>query len=212
MNLHILCLYSPDFQPLAGLTVPLWQEYATRHAYHLVAKSLEHRNPGVPEQWAQFTFDKTAAVANYLRTVRPDVLWVIDVDMIPTNMEVRVHKMAKNYDAIALTRDINGLNSGSYLATVSVGALLWLDTVVAMRDCVKTEQGAMKTIEQAFLPITTFLHHPSINSIPLDEYDYGMHREDQGQWMPGHLTCHLPGKSNAERLAIFPKYIPQIIR
>lgn len=209
MNIHIFATYTKDWTALVDLVHPLWTEYAQRHGYHLAVVETERIYP------EHYSFTKTYAAAEYLRLHRPELLWVIDLDMIPTDMTILAQSFLDPFGSlysVHLTRDINGLNSGSYFITPFVGAFMWLETIVGLRSVCSSEQHAMWLIQEGFNNVVGVLHHPSINSIPYHLYEYGLRKEEDGQWGEGHLTCHLPGMSMAKRIEILKAFIPLIKR
>lgn len=209
---HIFATYTKDWLPLIKLVAPLWYEYADRHGY---AVHFAETAPIFPEH---YSFTKTAEVARYLREQKPELLWVIDLDMIPTHMAepAAIHLKSGRSCPIQLTYDINGLNSGSFFIMPAVGALLWLDTVVGLRSVCSSEQHAMILINEAFKNFIEVLPHPSINSIDYRMYpDYAADEtitHERGNWQPGDLLVHLPGMSLTQRIHTLPTYLPHIIR
>lgn len=215
-DIHIFAAHTSDWQPLVDLVEPYWQEYADRHGYKLAIAEM------APDRNDHFSFVKTQGVANYIRSYGdnggPNMLWVIDLDMLPTNMTRGL--MVPNIDgwAIAMTKDINGWNSGSYVLNLSIAmaeiyALTWLDSVAAMRSVVRSEQDAMQLLNGPFC--TVEMPHPSINSIDYNQYPAYAHltlQREQGNWHPEDFVVHLPGMTMEDRLRILPTYLPHIVR
>jgi hypothetical protein len=210
MAMKILCVYSPDFKPLADITIPLWDEYTRRHKY----KFHTYIGPNLGQlSGFHYSFFKMKVVLEELEN-QPifDPMLVIDLDMIPTNFTIPIGGFCSDLKDITITRDINGLNSGAFFIFKTPIAEMWLRSIISLRHHTTSEQHAMWWLQEAYDPYTKYLDHPSINSIPYHLYDYGLRKEEEGQWGEGHLICHLPGMTNEKRIDIFNGYIPLIQR
>ncbi len=207
--IHIFATYTEDWKPLVDLTAPLWDEYAKRHGYEFVLAKL----PEPPANPPHISFLKTAGVATFMRSIPGnDLAFVIDLDMIPTNMtEPFKHRLGdvQPFD-VAMAKDINGWNSGAYFIKPTEKGLCWLDCIVTMRDVTTSEQHAMWLINEPF----GVKEMPGINSIPYHVYEgFNFERKDHySQWKAGDFTLHLPGMTNAERIPILEDYSKLIIR
>ena len=209
--LHLYTLHTPDWGKLAGLVLPVWEEYAKKHGYKLTTETLPwdtHKK--------HYSFTKTEAVYKKLVSIsKHDHLFVFDLDMLPTNLNVEIEDSWRPYDDkhITLTSDINGLNSGAYIIRQGDVAQYWLSTICALHKVTTSEQHAMWELEEMYRPVTKYLPHPSINSIPYDLYpDYGRKTIEQGQWDNGQLLMHLPGMDMAKRIETFQNALPHIER
>lgn len=206
----IVCVYSPDFQPLYDLVAPVWIEYSRRHGYDMLFKELAR------DASEHYTFTKCRWLAHKIEHGFSDRMFIIDLDMLPTNLTIPLDSF-NSYRSdmqieILMTKDINGWNSGSFFLWPNKLAHTWLKTIVALKDHTTSEQHAMWWINEAFG--VGEQPHPSFNSI-----DYAMYpdfnrefTEGEGQWKPGHLLVHLPGMSLKQRLELFPTYTKHIIR
>lgn len=210
--IHVHATHTPDWKPLVDLVKPLWQEYADRHGYKLTLACAESHTPG-----CHYSFTKTYFTSQYLKhgAADADFVFVIDLDMIPTNMayvleDTVAQKGPSPSCGVVMGKDINGWNSGAYFITPQDWQPRWLDTVFALRGITTSEQHAMWLINEAFGVAET----KTVNSIPYEAYKgFDFQKKDHySQWEPSHFICHLPGMTMAERLRIFPQYIPQIIR
>lgn len=208
--IHIFSTYTEDWKPLIDVVGPLWFEYAERHGYQLQPEVVE---PEFPEH---YSFTKTAAVLRKAEAVpHGDSIFVIDLDMIPTNMtydlDMTLIRCAKGgAGTLSMGKDINGWNSGAYFVSGHPLNLSWLRTIVGLRSVCTSEQHAMWLINEAFGVGET----KTINSIPYHEYEgFEFQTKDHhSQWQPGHFTCHLPGMTMEQRIELLASYSNQIIR
>ncbi len=207
---HLWTCYTPEWQALADVTLPYFTEYAKRHKMHLHVQT-------VFRQDLPFLFAKADAIAEYWWTHTPPVLWVMDIDLIFTNMKLKLPTPKK---CITLSRDINGMNCGVFaLSGPAPIPYLYMKSVAALaphfKDLMNPDQTTMGYLAPAYDQFTEYVAQPCFNSIPLNEYPEYNEREyteEEGQWKPGHLVCHLPGRTIEERLSIFPKYQQEVIR
>lgn len=220
MNIHIIGYYTKDWIPLVDLVRPFWEEYAQRHGYKLVLTQIEKHGP------EHYSFTKTWMVGKYLKYggADADLIWVIDLDMLPTNMTLPIGDMTCSFPRpdvitpISMAKDINGWNSGSYLVHCASRytqekALCWLETIVGLRSVCSSEQHAMWMINEAFA--VQEIRHPSFNSIPYclyPGYDHLNVQHEQGNWEPGDLIFHLPGMEMKKRLELLEIYTHKITR
>lgn len=208
--IHIFSTVTKDWQPLLDITTPLWMEYANRHGYQADVAFVD---PEFPEH---YSFTKTAAVARKAAGLNQgDALFVIDMDMIPTNLHYDlemtiVRGSGRGPGTIAMGKDINGWNSGAYFVTCHPMNLAWLDCIVNMRSVCTSEQHAMWLINEPF----GMAEAESINSIPYEAYEgFNFEKKDHySQWEPGHFICHLPGMTMEDRILLLQQYIPKVIR
>lgn len=209
MKTHVLFVHDNSFNELADLVMPFWKEYCQRHGYNLTVDSTENEEPQF-----HYSFHKMRRVLAYLKYHDPAELLILDVDMLPTNMTLSLHDVVgSDYSAITMTRDINGLNNGATLLRYDTPVCRnWLKLIIALRSVTTSELHAMWLLDDVYKDYTRVLPHANFNSIPYHLYEYGLRKEEDGQWSEGHLLCHLPGMSNAKRMEIFTQMIPLIKR
>lgn len=211
MSLHVFMVQN-GWPELADMITPYWQEYCRKHGYKF------HVEMGIKPGYEDVhsSFSKTAQVLDYYKKEMPDALWVVDFDMLITNFDVMAHQFVSAKHAITITKDINGLNSGSYFLSGfwTTKCELWLKTVLSLRKYTTSEQHAMWWIAAAYHDDTFYWPHPSFNSI-----DYAMYpafeksySHEQGQWQPGDFLVHLPGMSLSQRIDLFPTYFKHILK
>ncbi len=207
---HLWTCYTPDWEPLAELVLPNWREYADRHGYHLCAET--YFRPSLPTLFA-----KAHAVSGYWWTRKIETLWVLDLDIIFTNM---TQALPQPKAPITISYDINGRNAGVYaLSGPKLVPYLYQETLVALAGHFANEpnpdQTAMCALAPAYDEFTDYVPQPCFNSIPLHEYpEYNSREfsEREGQWKPGHLLCHFPGRALEQRLELITKYLKEVVR
>ncbi len=212
MNTHVFTAVTDDWLPLWDLVRPNWEEYCQRHGYTLhVQREFDASMP--------FTFAKIKAALEYFEDNYIGAFWVVDADIVFTNMKLELEDFVNATVALSMTKDINGINSGVF--RIHQGGYSkgfgpqWMKTIVALRNVFRSEQDAIQALEETYSHrLVQFIGHPSFNSIVLDEYPIyaGKYTEKDGNWAPGHLLAHFPGQSMEGRLALIPKYLAQVVR
>ena len=213
MSLHVFMVGTSDWAPLADIVLPTWTEYCREYGYKF------HVEWGRKPEYDGFhiSFSKIAQVLEYFKREMPQALWCVDMDMMITNHRIAAQNFPSAKHAITITKDINGLNSGSFFLNGfwTLKCELWLRSILSLRHHTTSEQHAMNWLEEAYKEDTFYYPQPSFNSIDYRAYpafNDKNYTEKDGQWEGGHLLVHLPGQSLQERLARFPQYIPQIIK
>lgn len=194
-----------DWQPMLDIVKPVMEEYAERHGYGMEWLLTPYHD----ERWA-YPYQKTQWVRDYI-TEHPetDYFWILDADILLTNLHIPVTGFIDAEHDIFMCWDITDRpNCGSYIIRNSPQSLRWLDTILAIREEVTSEQHAVILLAdtEPTKSITKRLEHSSINSIPYDLYDaIGPKEVEEGQWHPNYitLTCHLPGMTPQRRAEIF---------
>ncbi len=200
-----VCAYfTPSFHALSEVTVPNIRRYCDRQGYGLVFWSDVDKPENDPRP---FGFRKTERVLELLRaSPRGDILCVIDLDILFTNMTRRLEEFLDNENDLFFTHDVNGLNAGVYMIRATLGTQKFLEDAIGRwgQPGVFGEQDAIRDALKVngFAGLAKIVPHPSFNSFLYEEYGQAMAHEE-GQWEPGDCVLHLPGRSNARRIEIF---------
>lgn len=211
MSLHVLMVLN-GWPELGEIILPGWREYCAEYGYTF------HLEEGVKSEYTDVhsSFGKTAQVLDYYKREMPQALWVVDADMMITNFRIAAQNFPSAQHAITITRDVNGLNSGSYFLSGfwMTKCELWLRSILSLRHHTTSEQHAMFWLEEAYKEDTFYYPHPSFNSIDYAQYPAfeKAYSRSQGQWKPGDLLVHLPGMSLKQRLELFPTYEKHTIK
>jgi hypothetical protein len=186
MTAAVYIYYTPAWQELADIVLPKLEEYCAKHGY----KELIYYNK-----------------MSILDLFRYDIIWILDTDTLITNPEIRFTNFVDNKHDIFICKDINGINSGSWIIRNTEASRNFVSTIVNNFDA-PHEQILMN--KYLHMVKVKYLPHPSINS-----YDYRLYNHfglavpahDQGQWQPGDLLLHLPGLSLEKRIEVFKEMI-----
>jgi len=200
-----------DWQALRSIVEPNLREYTKRWGYDFMILETFYRDAS----W-HYPVQKTAWVRDVIEENKSDFFWVVDIDLICTNMTVDVRQWLDDEHSIFMARDVSGnLNCGSYLIRNSTITKAWLDSILRLREETTSEQDAIIRLSEnkIFRNATKELSHPSLNSSPWERYpSMGRKSVEEGQWEPGQFICHLPGRTPRSREEIFTELLPQVIR
>lgn len=213
MTLTILQMWSgKDWTPLADLLRPNLAEYCARHGYDVIERRTA-TNPEIHTCWRRIEW------LSYLCGLRdhPDYYWILDMDVAITNMTIPVTGFLDREHDVFMCSDVNGFNAGSFIVRPgSKATSAWLFYVLNLRQTATGDQHAMEILarEHPDLVRMKMLPHPSFNSIPYEHYPEfdGKVPETQGDWRPGHLLVHLPGKNNQDRERLLRGYQGLVVR
>lgn len=201
-----------DWQPMLDIVKPVMEEYAERHGYGmewLLTPYCDARH-ALPYQKTQWAHDY---ITEHPET---DFFWILDCDILLTNLTIPVTDFIySGYDIFMCWDATNRPNCGSYILRNGKKAMHWLDTILAMREEVTSEQHAVILLADAepTKSITKHLPNGTINQIPYQYYDtIGEMRRSEGNWVEGDLLAHLPGHTPQSRVKIFTELLPQVIR
>jgi glycosyl transferase family (putative galactosyltransferase) len=194
----IISACTADWLPLCDVTIPNRKDYCRRHGYDFIPRLTwtGDRKPA----WARIEL-ALAYLARY------DTLFVMDVDAIITNPEIKIENLDIGHDLVA-TKDINGFNCGMMLLRPSIWSL----------DFLRRYWDVGLRYEHHTNPEQTCLAHMLIceprdkwdikrqrdfNSFRYEEYDTSF---PEGQWEEGDFIMHLPALPNERRIEIFNEY------
>lgn len=193
----ILILYTEGWSNIAKIVLPNAKEYCQRHGYALDA--IMHREP-YP---LNFGYSKLTEIKRLLKNF--DIVWSLDLDTLITNHCYKVEDFIdflEDYDFF-ITKDVNGINGGSFIVKKSDWSIPFLDLLYSLKgeEGMHCEQDAINYYYKNYKDKIKILPHPSINSYKYElypEFEYGI----DGQWMEGDFVLHLPGLSIEKRIEI----------
>lgn len=208
MTTALFIFYTPSWQPLADIVLPVAQRYCEKHGYDLcdtyMADSMLDGKP--------VGYYKMKALRYLLK--KYSLIWVLDCDALITNDEIDVSFFNSFGTDIFFTEDVHGINAGSFLIRCTDASKRFIDAVIDDFDAPE-EQTIMKRHIKMVKVCT--LPHPSINSYLYSEYlhDWGnlvgegiqMPTHEQGNWAPGDFVLHLPGLGLERRCEVFKEVI-----
>lgn len=204
--IHIFMAYSggADWKELAEVTVPIWRSYAQKHGYGFYVT--DSRPVGYTH--SHIPFERSYLALCYAETLPDsDYLWVVDLDTLITNNEVKIEQFLNEEKSLFFCQDVHGINAGNYIAKVDV-IKRWLADVIALSPHSDCENRTFINIQDKYKDEICIVPHPAFNSTPYHLYPtIGELTEEDGQWRPNHLLMHLPGMTPEARTNIFKNAI-----
>jgi hypothetical protein len=189
MKICILILYTRSWKPIADIVLPNLWEYCKKHGYDWDIMRFDDPYP------SDFGFNKLIHSKRLLSTY--DFVWSLDLDTLITNHDKKVEDFIDNKHDFFITKDVNGINAGSFIVRKSEYSLFLLEWLLALKgeEGMHCEQDAInfyyKVYENKKIKI---LPHPSINSYMYELYpEHNITEEKDGQWKEGSFVLHLPG-------------------
>lgn len=206
-----------NYQPLADIVIPNIRKYCRKHGYVDVV----HKIPMIDTQYG---FEKFKLIKQEFERRDTDMLLCVDIDTLITNHTIKIENFTNKENDLYLTRDVNGINTGSFIIKNTKWSMLFIDTVIELSKTMPNEQVAVEYLigrdQNGSLRIKT-LGHPSINSYLYDEYapEWGVIGDKkierpthkQGDWQHGDFLVHLPGLPLHKRIDIITKLQEEII-
>ena len=196
--------YTPSWQPLVDIVLPVLKDYCRKHKFVLI----NHDHEGNNEDWAFHKMNKLLKFVEWTQQTELNI-WVLDVDTLITNPNISFKWFIDYEHDIFITRDINGINAGSWIMRNTEASKQFLQAIVDNFD-----EPHEQILMNKFLHMVNvkYLPHPSINS-----YRYELYKDvvdnalsmthDQGQWEPGDLLLHLPGLTLEKRIEVLQEMI-----
>lgn len=204
--ISVLLFYDSRFDSVAGITLPWWKKYCTRHGYNLTI----HRGT-FGNRDRNISFQKTEMASSILPGC--SLLFVVDLDTLPTNHTIQIERFCEPDFAIMACEDVNGMNAGAYIVNNNEAGRSMLAFATAYARMAPDGHGDQNAIRkwieynpEEFCRIP----HPAFNSYLYEEYGERK-THDEGQWKKGDFLLHLPGMNNERRVELFTQHIPDII-
>lgn len=199
MTVCVLILYTELWQPMADIVLPNIRAYCDKHGY-------DYQFMQYPEPYpSNFGFNKLIEILDLFKLQRHDVIWSLDLDATITNHNIKVEQFLDDEHDFFITRDVNGINAGSFLVRNTAWAKEFMEYLVGFKDVTNCEQDAIDLymVDNECDKIKV-LEHPSINSYNYELYpEHGETRKrEEGHWHDGDFVLHLPGIGVAKRLEI----------
>jgi hypothetical protein len=204
----ILTAHDDNFKELADLVIPNTQKYCDKHGYGFFVYKIEST-----EHYQGFY--KLQELLNLLSFREFDLVWCVDMDVLITNHSIALTDFIDQDNELYITKDVNGINAGSFIIKNTAWAKLFLMSVLdLMKDGkFECEQDAINYLVEACWDRVKFLPHPSINSYIYDEYGapkWGRIKEGEtlkptikeGNWERGCFALHMPGVPQGRRVEI----------
>jgi hypothetical protein len=216
MKCAIVQYHTVGYQELVDLSHPNLYEYCDKHGY-LIERTV------TPEHSFNLGFRRLQQVLSLFDYGRgPDIAWVLGVDTIIMNHNVKIeNRMPRGFD-LAIAKDCNDINADSFL----IRNCPW--SVQFLKEVLSVEEEYMKTqfVEQAAIADAIEKPHNKehVKVVPqryLNSYLYadGLNPEWGHKWVDhagkfgrGDWIIHLPGLHLKTRLETVRKYLPLVVK
>jgi hypothetical protein len=216
MNIALVSLHDALYQPLGAIT---WDQnkvpYAELHGYAYCCKTegFEHFPLG---------FEKIYLLRDLMSSYPYlDWLWWTGCDAMITNFTIKVEDRIDNNYHLIIATDCNGINSDSIFVRNSAEGRAYLDYIISVLPKYRThvwyeQQALIDSLEiEEYKKIIKIVPQKLINA-----YDYRLYPECQpvdksgenGQWEPGDLLIHWPGKSLSHRIHMAQYYSTVVVK
>lgn len=205
MSLAILSYYLPtkseNYEELAKLTLPNRKEYCDNFGFNHFICSGPYNDPNM-----YYAYQRLLLLRDLMFNTKGDIeyYWVINIQAVITNMKKNVLDYVDPEHHFWITRDINGINAGSFIVKNSDRGMDWINFLISKEpeyrnDCWH-EQRVIQHNENNpnYKDVIKVLDHPSINSYFYDLYNWP--DTTPGSWKQGDLLLSLPGLNLKQRL------------
>lgn len=198
----------PNYKELADITDSSKIEYCQRHGYSFYALRDSTYCPDLGYNKIYFTLN---LFKNF-----SDLEWLLfsECDAMITNQSIGIENKIDNNFHFIITMDVNGINSGNFLARNTREGRDYLQMIIDQYRPGLTEQEAISN---------TYRHYPKIvKSVPqryMNSYEclYGQDiRKDfegnPGEWQSGDWIVHWPGLGLQNRFNRATEFIKLIVK
>ena len=202
MNIAIISAWDKKYDALANITSPNHKMYCDKHGYELVTvNNWEGTWEGRGPQWSRLDVARKTLH-------RFDAIFIIDIDMIITNMNIKIEDLA-THDFVC-TYDVNGFNAASIILKNTEWAINFIDKYWTVGNRYLNFPNPEQTCMAHLLicePKDKWDIKPqrTMNSFPYQYY------EDldfpEGTWAPEDFILHTPALPLEQRIEILGKAI-----
>lgn len=186
MKIAVATEFSPAYQQIADVTLPVLKRYCDKHDYELCVIDIPDGGFHYRKiEWLQEKFKTDVEAVFYL-----------DVDALITNLSVPIENFIDDDCSLFITRDAGGINGGSLIIRNSHIGNWMLELILSLRDNFNNEQEVLEHLMKSpqFNQFVKVLPHPSINSYRMDLYKELIHltKPEDGMWHEGDFVLHTP--------------------
>jgi len=205
MSICIFSFHHENYDELAKLVLPNWQEYTTRHGYGLLIHRGSYHNPN----WSiGFQRIKRLYDAMFVEPNNYDYFHFIGLDVLFMNMNTRLESFLDQGHDFFCHEFFHEFNVDSFLIKKSEWSERWLRFIYEnepnyRNDCWYEQRVMIHHKDNPlFKDGIKVLPHPGINGLLFDLYQ----RPDttEGQFRRGDAVLHLPGLTLQHRLSLIP--------
>jgi len=199
----VLTMYDADMSEIGELTAANKTEYCRVHGYHCIVRT-DGFDASRPVPWSKVRF---------LEQHLPDHDWVFwsDADSLIMNHRTRLEELTHTTADLIITRDINGINSGSFLVRNCPWAHAFLAEVYAQTQYLHDRWWENRAFFWLLKAHRHRRHAKIVRQEVLNSYLY----EASGvtgrrSFQPGDFVLHLPGLPSELRLHLLREYARRV--
>lgn len=202
MNIAIITLFLPNYDPFVEVVSRNWEAYARRHNYGLCWKRTEVPVPDIGFAKIRFVRELLFEQENPW-----DAFFVMDTDILFTNFDIKIESFLEespDSDYLVCT-GFNGLCNGAFIIRKTEQARDLLDYMLANKYRHDNEQDTIKYhLDDPELPGRITLYpYSAFNSLLMDLYpEHAPATPERGDWQPTDFVLHLAGMSLDRRMAL----------
>lgn len=202
MRIALYTQYFDNYQPLADVVLPNWQEYAIRHGYEIKLCRGAYRDSSRPIgfQKMQLVYDDL-----FVNNAPYDAAWVLDLDILITNFNIRVEDFLDDAHDYFVTTGVHGLCNGSFFIKKSERSKEILEYMLSNKYNYDNEQNMLKYhLDEPVLKgrIKLFPYY-AFSAFMFSLYPERAHlTKHEKSWNCGDFVLHLAGLTLEKRLEI----------
>ncbi len=195
--------YTPSFDKIAEVTIPVMEEYCKIHGYRLnvYTTNYDKYNGIIKLQQIQENLIEDGSI-----------VFSLDADCLLTNMSKSIEYFLNNEKSLYVCE---GLNMGAFIIKKSEWSdkLLNTMTVLIMRGEYHCEQDAIEDLiknEKINTSKVEIVKHPAFNSY-LPQLYFHLTYNNKAEWHNGDFILHVPALSLEKRAHILNEYKQYIV-
>ncbi len=196
-NIAMVSISTPEIQSYAWPAEANKRRYCARHSYRFIGyrSKLDAR----PAAWS-----KIVALRKIFEEESADWIFWLDADALVANFDIRVESLLDGDADLIISRDENGINSGSFFLRRNQRAAAFLGAIDAMAQYAEHrwwEQAAMmECLRRGDPPI-------KVRHLPQRTLNARASGAEDEAFQPGDFICHFPAMSLADRAAAINKHL-----
>lgn len=202
MKILVCTMFSPSYQPIADITLPILKSYCEKHGYGL--------NVIVCPDW-NYNYVKHEWLKDKMKE-DVDVFFYIDADAIITNPSITIESLLEDGRDFYIAEDVTEVNGGVFILRNTEWGHFFNNSILEEKDNFVNEQNVYDH----------YKNHPNfknkIKILPqsaINAYDYSLYpelqdrvgRPDLGDWQSDNFIFHVPALTIPQRIEALKKHI-----
>lgn len=186
----IATLYCENYLPLAEIVNPNKERYCDKYGYDYLKKTSDFSLLG---------FDKIHFLRENIENY--NWIWWQDSDSLITNFNIPIEAIIDSDCDMIISKDIHGINAGSFLIRNSINGIYILDLILSKKDQYKADPWQEQRViidNLSHLTRIKLVEQNKINSYLYPHYGYPSNTP--GNWSSEDVLLHLPGMDLPTRL------------